>query len=292
MENLTSSNLESLRAAFVSKKARPISELPECHKGSEPDAKALILSNGSECKEAERDPIASKYVREYMDGKDFREVEFCWCLWLKDSTPEERENSKFLKARVEASKVERSDEEAPQSPWLFGSMRQPDYDYLALPAMFSEKSSYFPAAFLNKDVIAGSTLYAVSDPDCFAFSVIETSMFTAWQDLAGGRLETLRIFSSSLVWNTFPLRALTKDQKALIIEGGKKVLDARAGHPGSSLADLYNPDSMPKDLKKAHEELDKVMDSIFSDKPFESEEERQKALLESYRKMTGEKEGE
>lgn len=274
---------------LVSKKDKPISELPECHKGSQPDSKALILSNGSEYQEAKKDPIASKYVREYMKGKGFREVKFRWCLWLVDSTPEERKQSKFLRERIEAARVERSDEENPQDSWLFASIRQPDYDYLALPAMFSKKSGHFPAAFLNKDVIAADTLYVASDPDCFAFSVIETSMFTAWQDLSGGRLEGLRIFSASLVWNTFPLPALTGEQKNLILEGGKKVLDARASHPGSPLTDLYDPESMPKDLKEAHKELDEVMDKVFSDKPLESQEDRQKVLLKAYEKATGEK---
>ena len=95
-------------------------------------------------------------------------------------------------------------------------------------------------------------------------------------------------FSNTLVWNTFPLPKLSKDQKDLIIEGGNKVLEARANYPGSSLAALYDPDNMPKDLKKAHEALDKAMDRVFSDKPFRSEEERQKALLEAYEKTGGE----
>lgn len=99
-------------------------------------------------------------------------------------------------------------------------------------------------------------------------------------------------FSNTLVWNTFPLPSLTKDQKDRIIEAGAKVLEARANYPSSSLADLYDPANMPQDLRKAHEALDKAMDRVFSDKPLESEEERQKTLLEAYEKMTGEKEGE
>ena len=93
-----------------------------------------------------------------------------------------------------------------------------------------------------------------------------------------------RRFSNTLVWNTFPLPSLTNDQKDRIIEGGAKVLEARAGYPKSSLADLYDPDNMPSDLKKAHEALDRAMDSVFSNKPFNNELARQKALLEMYKK--------
>ncbi|MBQ1374513.1 MAG: methyltransferase [Aeriscardovia sp.] len=117
-------------------------------------------------------------------------------------------------------------------------------------------------------------------------------MFMAWQDLVGGRLKEDNRFSNTLVWNTFPLPKLTKDQKDRIIEGGAKVLEARAQDPDTSLADLYTPGNMSSDLKTAHEALDRAMDRVFSDKPLRSEEERQKALLEAYEKMTGEKEGE
>ena len=102
----------------------------------------------------------------------------------------------------------------------------------------------------------------------------------------GGRIKEDYRFSSTLVWNTFPLPSLTNDQKDRIIEGGAKVLEARGQDPDSSLADLYDPSNMPSDLRKAHEALDKAMDAVFSDKPLRSEEERQKALLEIYEKMT------
>ena len=108
----------------------------------------------------------------------------------------------------------------------------------------------------------------------------------AWQNLVGGRIKEDYRFSNTLVWNTFPLPSLTQDQKDLIIEGGRKVLEARANYPSSSLADLYDTVNIPPDLKKAHDALDKAMDSVFSDKPFKGEEERQKALLEMYKKMT------
>ena len=176
--------------------------------------------------------------------------------------------------------------------WLPVGGTQPDTVYLAIPRHFSENRDYFTAGYEPEDVIASDALYTVEDPDGFAFSVIESSMFMAWQDLVGGRLEMRKRFSNTLVWNTFPLPSLTKDQRDRIIEGGAKVLEARANYPDASLADLYDPGNIPSDLRKAHEALDRAMDRIFSDKPFNSEEERQKALLEAYEEMTGEKEGE
>ena len=205
---------------------------------------------------------------------------------MVDSTPEDRKRSKFLRERIEATKEARKNKKTAQTPWLFGSIRQPANPYLAIPKVFSENRNYFTTTYEPEEVIASDELYVAFDPDGFAFSVIETSMFMAWQDLVGGRLEMRKRFSSTLVWNTFPLPALTKNQKDCIIEAGAKVLEARANYPDASLADLYDPDNMPQDLRKAHEALDRAMDKVFSDKPFNSEEERQKALLGAYEEMT------
>ena len=286
VENISPINLTALPTVFVGKKSKPISELPECLKGSEPDSKSLILSTLQEKAKAEEDPIAAKYVRKYLGADELIKNKKRWCLWLVNSDPKDRRESKFLRERIEATKKARGNNKSAQTPWLFASIHQPDCNYLAIPAQFSEKRSYFTADFLNKTVIASNTLYVASDPDGFAFSVIESSMFMAWQDLVGGRLEMRKRFSNTLVWNTFPLPPLIKEQKDLIIEGGRKVLEARANYPSSSLADLYDPDNMPQDLRKAHEALDSAMDKVFSDKPLKSEEERQKALLEMYKKMT------
>ena len=289
VENISPINLTALPTVFVGKKSKPISELPECLKGSEPDSKSLILSTLQEKAKAEEDPIAAKYVRKYLGADELIKNKERWCLWLVDSDPKDRRESKFLRERIEATKEARGDNKSVQTPWLFASIHQPDCNYLAVPAQFSEKRSYFTADFLDKNVIASNTLYVASDPDGFAFSVIESSMFMAWQSLVGGRLKEDYRFSSTLVWNTFPLPSLTKNQKDRIIEAGVKVLEARA-KPDVSLADLYDPANMPPDLRKAHEALDKAVDLVFAGKPLKSEEERQKALLEAYEEMIGETE--
>ena len=272
---------------------KPIAgDLPKCLKGNEPDSKSLILQNKAEYIEAEEDPIAAKYVKKYLGADELIKNKERWCLWLVDSDPKDRRESKFLRERIEATKKARKNKKIAQTPWLFGSRRQPDTVYLAIPRHFSENRDYFTTSYEPKDVIASDALFTIEDPDGFAFSVIETSMFMTWQNWIGGRLEMRKRFSNTLVWNTFPLPSLTKEQKDLIIEGGREVLEARANYPFSSLADLYDPDNMPQDLRKAHEALDRAMDRVFSDKPFNSEEERQKALLKAYEKMTGEEAGE
>ncbi len=290
VENISPNNLAPLPSVFVNKANKPISaELPQCVKGSEPDSKSLILSTPEGKAEADKDPIAAKYVRKYLGAEELINDKDRWCLWMVDSDPKDRRESRFLRERIEATKKARGNNKSAQTPWLFASIHQPDCDYLAIPSHFSENRDYFTAGYEPEDVIASNALFTVEDPDCFAFSVIESSMFMAWQDLVGGRLEMRKRFSNTLVWNTFPLPKLTRDQKDRIIEAGAKVLEARANnYPSSSLADLYDPDNMPQDLKKAHEALDRAIDKVFSDKPLRGEKERQKALLEMYKKMTNE----
>ena len=292
VDNISPNNLEALPTVFVKPRKTPLSDLPSARKGCGPiDNGGLTAKDPAVWEEGKKDPIARKYIRPYIGAEELIHGKNRWCLWLVDSTPEERRGSQFLRERIEEVRGYRekakTDIKAPD--WEFSTIRQPDCDYLAIPAHFSENRDYFTAGYEPEDVIASDALFTVEDPDGFAFSVIESSMFMAWQNLVGGRLEENNRFSNTLVWNTFPLPKLTKDQKDRIIEGGAKVLEARANYPDASLADLYDPDNMPSNLKKAHEALDKAVDSVFSNKPLESEEERQRALLEAYEEMTGAK---
>lgn len=114
-------------------------------------------------------------------------------------------------------------------------------------------------------------------------------MFITWQKAVGGRLKNDCNFSNTVVWNNLPLPNLTNDMREKVIEAGKAVLQARANHPGQSLADLYNPTYMPTDLRKAHDELDKVVDVAFgTTKPCSNNDERLEILFKSYIRMTKE----
>ena len=292
--NISPYELLDAPTVFIEARTAPISKLLPMDYGSSPlEGNFLTPKDGSLEKEAKTDPIIAKYMHPYLGSEELIHNKERYCLWMaNDFNPSDLVKSKFLRERVEAVKKFRQDSKRAQTikraemPYEFGEVRQPDADYMAIPVVFSEKRKYFLAGYENKNTIASNALFTCEDPEGLAFSVIESSMFMAWQDLVGGRLKTDNRFSNTLVWNTFPLPELTKDQKDRIIEAGAKVLEARANYPDASLADLYDPDNMPSDLRKAHEALDKAVDSVFSNKPFNSEEERQKALLKAYEEMT------
>ena len=162
--------------------------------------------------------------------------------------------------------------------------RSKDYSVLWLPRHFSQKREYFLAGGAMKGKEPTNALYWCEDESGFAFSVVETQMFMAWQKMIGGRLKA-KLRLSNLIWNTFPLPPLTPEQRGDLIEAGNEIKTVRDTLPGS-LADIYAPGHIPPKLKEAHNRLDAIMDSVFSSVPFKGELDRQRCLLNYYVKNT------
>ena len=239
------------------------------------------------------DSIARKYVRPFRMGKELINKIDRWCLWLVDATPSDLRQSRLLRSRVEAVKTMREASKAASTrewaarSWLFKQRAQPTTDYLAIPKVFSGRREYATCDWYSPDIIAGDKVYTCIDSDGLNFAIIESSMFMAWQKSIGGRLKSDCSFSNTGVWNTLPLPQLDDDTRERVIEAGQGVLEARAKYPGQSLADLYDPTFMPPDLRKAHEQLDKVVDVAFgADKPCTTNDQRLKILFSSYAAMT------
>ena len=173
-----------------------------------------------------------------------------------------------------------------RTPHLFGEIRQPEYNYLAIPQTFTEHREYATAQRLPQSAIASVKLFTAEDPDGFLFALISSSMFITWQKTVGGRIKSDPSVSSSLVWNTFPVPSLGNTSKERIIAAGKKVLEARELHPERSLADHYNPLTMDPTLLKAHDALDKEVDKAFgAPRKLTTERQRQELLFENYSKL-------
>lgn len=266
------------------------------NRGSQPtDNGNLTLDDRVAYEAAMADPIAAKYVRPFRMGRELINKIDRWCLWLADVQPGELRKSKFLNDRIEAVRVKRlsSTKAATRmkadTPWLFDENHQPFVPYLAIPAVFSGRREYATCDWYTPNIIAGNKIYTCIDPDGFNFAIIESSMFMAWQKAIGGRLKSDPNFSNTVVWNTLPLPQLDDTARRQVIAAGRKVLDARRNHPDSSLADLYDPLVMPADLRKAHRELDKVVDLAFgASRPCESNDERLGILFANYDRMTRE----
>ena len=280
---------------FVEKRMKPLSgALTPAAFGSKPtDGGNLILNDKGAYDGAVADPIAAKYIRPFIGAKELINGSERYCLWMVDAQPSDLRKSTFLKQRVEsvkemrlASKKKQTRESATTS-WLFTEIRQPDMSYLAIPRHFSGKREYATCRRFNSSIILGDACFLVPDNDGLAFAVIESSMFMIWQDAIGGRIKSDCRFSNTIVWNNLPLPQLSDELRQKVIDAGRGVIDARAGHEGQSLADLYDPDFMPADLRKAHQRLDKVVDAAFgAKKPCSSNDERLQVLFDRYVEMT------
>lgn len=281
-----------------SQKTGPVSPLLDVtDSGSMPlDGGNLLLADREEYDRAMADPIAARFVRPFRMGRELINGTDRWCLWLRDAEPGELRKSSFLKKRVDACAEYRRN--APMkgdaykhraTPWLFRDDHQPSTNYLAIPKVFSEDREYMTCDWYTPDIIAGDMVYTSPDRDGLAFAVIESRMFMTWQQTIGGRLESRCRFSNTVVWNNLPLPALDDETRAALIEAGRNVLVARANHPGQSLADLYDPDYMPTDLRAAHRELDKVADVAFGARKWlkDDDDARLQVLFKSYTRMTG-----
>lgn len=281
-----------------SQKTGPVSPLLDVtDSGSMPlDGGNLLLADREEYDRAMADPIAARFVRPFRMGRELINGTDRWCLWLRDAEPGELRKSSFLKKRVDACAEYRRN--APTkgdaykhraTPWLFRDDHQPSTNYLAIPKVFSEDREYMTCDWYTPDIIAGDMVYTSPDRDGLAFAVIESRMFMTWQQTIGGRLESRCRFSNTVVWNNLPLPALDDDTRAALIEAGRNVLAARANHPGQSLADLYDPDYMPTDLRAAHLELDKIADVAFGAGKWlkDDDDTRLQVLFKSYTRMTG-----
>jgi len=238
------------------------------------------------------DPIASKYIRPFIQARELIHNTPRWCLWLVDLNPADVARSKVLRDRLDAVRAFRSASRAPSTqgmsmtPHLFGQRSQPDVPYVCIPRHFSEERPFATVASFGPEVICGDANFKVEDPDGFLFAVLSSSMFIAWQRAVGGTLESRLRFSNTIVWNNLPLPEISEKLREQVIAGGQAVLEARALHPERSLAQHYAPLAMDPALLKAHRVLDGAVDRAFgARRKCTSEQDRQQVLFERYSEM-------
>ena len=279
---------------LIEKRRKPICNVPEIAFGSMPnDGGNLLLEDKEKILLTENDNILSKYIRPLISGQEFLNGEKKWCLWLENFNPTEISKSKELVNRINKVKELRSNStrEATKKlalfPYLFGEIRQPKTDYIFIPLTSSENRKIIPMGFFDENSIANNTGSVIENSKLFHFGILQSSMHMSWVNTVCGRLESRYRYSNEIVYNNYPWpENPTEKQIQLIEEKAQKVLDVRASFPNSSLADLYNPLTMPPALVKAHNELDKAVDAAYSKQNFTTEAKRMEFLFELYEKYT------
>ena len=149
------------------------------------------------------------------------------------------------------------------TPYLFGEIRQPDTDYILVPSVSSERRDYVPMGFMDKDCICSNFALMIPDATRCHFGVLESRMHMAWMRAVCGRLKSDYRYSKDIVYNNFIWPEADEARKAAVTQAAQAVLDARAKYPESTLADLYDPLTMPPELSKAHSKLDALVDKLY-----------------------------
>jgi hypothetical protein len=262
-----------VEATFVAlfNRASPIGPAPAMTYGS------FALDDGNYTLSAEDraqiladSPRAEQWLRPFVGGQELLHSEQRWCLWLKEASPADIKSSPAVLARVAKVQAWRSasgretTRKLAAMPTHFAEDRQPEGAYIAIPTVSSEKRSYIPMAFLQPETIASNQVYVVAGADLTDFGVLHSYMHMAWVRAVCGRLESRFRYSAGIVYNNFPWPGFSDISLRLSVgRAARKIVDVRAQFEGSTLADLYDPVTMPPALAKAHAELDRAVDAAY-----------------------------
>lgn len=280
--------------AFIEKRNKPLCDVPQMNKGSQPTDNGNFLFTEEEKDAFIRfEPAAAPFFRQFVGANEFINGEWRWCLWLKDAQPNELRKLPNVLKRIEQVKKFRLQSTKPatvkkaQTPALFDEDRQPDSPYLIIPSVSSERREYIPIGFLEPTVIVSNLALFIPNADNYLFGILTSTMHMAWMRYTCGRLENRYRYSNTIVYNNFPFPQEVPDkQRAKVAAAAQTVLDTRKQYPNSSLADLYDPNTMPAPLLKAHQALDKAVDACYRPSGFASENERIAWLFDLYGKLT------
>jgi hypothetical protein len=271
-------------------RSKPLCNVKEIVRGSESTDKGNFMLS-----EAEKDfllknyPNSKLFVKKFQGGGDVINNNIRWCLWLKDVPVSEYRNIPLVMEKIKAvrdfrlSSSKLRTQKWAEFPTLFSEDRQPNSEFLVIPKVSSERRKYVPIGYLMPETIINNTVSALTDANTYYFGIITSLMHMTWLKYTCGRMKSDYIYSIQIVYNNFPWPFNPSDKNQKKVENkAQKVLDVRAEFPNSSLADLYDPLTMPPKLVKAHQELDKAVDLCYRPQAFTNENARIEYLFDLY----------
>ncbi|SJM89259.1 Uncharacterized adenine-specific methylase MJECS02 [Crenothrix polyspora] len=287
---------------LIDKRRKPLSlNVPEMTKGSQPtDGGYLLLSQVEADNIQKNDPIAAKYIRPFLGAEEFINNLPRYCLWLKNSTSEDRIKSPEIKRRMAGVKTMRSaspklpTQKLAEMPYLFGEIRQTDQPYLLIPSVSSEQRNFVPIGYFSSSVIASNLVFMLPNASLYHFGMLCSTFHNAWMRAVCGRLESRYRYSNTIVYNNFPFPETPSPAvKKKIETAGQQILTARTAEERLcteqeqkySLATLYAAGNMPTDLLKAHNALDKAVDAAYGYKGSKDDAARVAFLFEWYQQL-------
>lgn len=278
---------------IVAGRSTPLSKFSEMKFGNMPnDGGGLILTLEEKNKILNENPEANKFIKVLMGSSEFIDGDKRYCLWIEDESLKEAMLIPEIRSRIARTRkhrLESKDEgtnELSKRSHQFRDRNTAKESQLLVPSVSSERRNYIPCGYLGNDVIISNSAQVVYDAEPLMFAIINSRMHMVWVKAVGGKLETRYRYSKDICYNTFPFPEITLKQKQNLNLYAFAILDERAKHPEKTMAQLYDPDKMPKGLRQAHEELDRAVEQCYRLQPFTSDTERLEYLFKMYEEMT------
>ena len=277
---------------IVERSRNSLAGRPQICLGSKPvDGGYYILDEEQKTALLKDEPTAARIIRPYIGAYEYINGVSRWIIYPGGATTTELRQMPVIMRKI--AEVRRHREEAEGSlsrelasvPTEFHVTVVPEHPFLAIPEVSSERREYIPIGWMQPPTIPSNKILVFENATLFEFGVLTSKLHTAWARHIGSRLKSDFQYSPGIVYNTFPWPTANDKAREKISGLAQAVLNARAAHVGSTLADLYDPDTMPTDVRKAHTALDKAVDQLYRRAPFTNDRERVEHLFALYEKL-------
>jgi len=272
---------------------KSLSSLPQMQKGCAPgDGGNLLLSKEEKENMLNQHPELTDVIKPFLGADEIINGYVRYCLWLDEAKYNKYRYIGEISRRVEKCREMRlaSSKEATvkkaDTPWLFDEIRYKKGSTIIVPQTSSENRLYIPIYYSDEDIIYSNGARVVFNGPLWLFGILTSKIHNNWAQVVSGRLETRIQYSNTLCYNTFPFPKISNEKKQDIETAAEEVLITREYYPEKTLAELYDPDKMPQDLREAHARLDDIVESCYPGYPFQSDEARLECLFKLYEKMT------
>ena len=281
------------RNIIIEKRSNQISDLFDMSYGNYPgDGNHLTISGLEAAELVSRRPDLSEIVRPCYGAQEFIKGLNRFCLWIDSDDLTKASTDSFVKGRIEAVRVTRSSSrdaalnKLASRPHQFRDRKVAKRDLILVPTVSSEQREFLPADFKGYEAVTTNQAFTLYDAPIWSFALISSRTHLVWIATVCGKLETRYRYSNVLGWNTFPVPTLTTKNKADLTRCAEDILLAREAHFPATIADLYDPEAMPDDLRAAHDRNDDVFERIYIGRRFKNDTERLEKLFELYTKMS------
>lgn len=276
---------------IITARTNPISKVPEMSFGSMAnDGGFLLLEKAEKEDMIDSDIKCSRFIRRIYGSQEFIRGEERYCIWIEEK--DKKSLPEPISERVKKVEAIRSESKRAATkklaavPWRFGEVRYKNSEAIIVPSVSSERREYIPIGYVDKDTVISNLAFAIYDAEKWLFALMTSKMHNLWVRAVGGSLETRIRYSATLCYNTFPFPKLTTAEKEELEQLAQNILNIRDENFDMTLGEMYNPETMPEELREAHHQLDLAVERIYRPESFASDEERLEHLFKLYARMT------